>query len=252
MDLGDFYKHDRRLGPTLEFNGVDVYGRFNADVHTFTPIQGSIDNTVQRKVSRSAFDVFNFDFGAGTLEVGAYVGGANKLDMLMNVNGYIAAAQKCIIYYSEDIGFEFDANLESYSVTDAGVEWFSDVTLTFNAIRRMQLTTESSTRSSFEFENLGSVPSGVRITIVPSFGYSNATLTLNDNLDTEMVIRFPKLTKSYKFIIDGIDGKVTENGINAILNTDLISFPKVYPGINTVSINFSGTITIEYYPTFEI
>lgn len=252
MNLGDFYKRDRRLGSTMTFDGVDVYGRFNADVHSFVSTSGGVDNTVTRKVSKSSFDQFYFDFNAGTLVVDAYVGGANKLDMLMNVNGYIAAAKKCVIYYSEDLGFEFDANLESYSVSDTGIEWFCDVSLTFNAIRRMPLVSESSSLTNYKFENLGTRPSGLRITITPTGSFDNAYIRVNPNTDDELKINFTRITQAYKFIIDGVDGKVTENGINAILKTDLVKFPYVVPGMNTVSINFAASITYEYYPTFEI
>lgn len=253
MNLGDFYKHDRRLGSTMQFDGVDVYAKYNADVHSFVPTAGSVDNTMQRKVSKSSFDLFHFDFAACTLVVDAYVGGANKLDMLMNVNGYIAAARKCVIYYAEDLGFEFDANLASYSVTDTGVEWFTDVSLTFNAIRRMPLVSGNNSKlTTFEFENLGSVPSGLRLKITPTGSFGSSQLWINRGTDDEQHITISSLTQSYMFLIDGIDGLVQERGINSILKTDLITFPKVQPGMNKVTINFAASVEYEFYPTFEI
>ena len=252
MNLGEFYEHDQRLGPATTFNGVDIYAKYNADVHSFTPNAGSINSTIQRKVSKSTFENFYFDFANGTLQIGAYVGGANKLDAIMNVNGLIAAASETTIYYAEDIGFYFDAILNSYSVTETGIEWFFDVSLTFDAIRHMPLVSQTFAGSSFQFENLGSIPSGIKITLVPSATLAKPSFTLNDGTSSEQKIMFTKLTSAYTFVIDGIDGHVTQNGINSIQLVDLITFPKAIPGWNTVSATFTADWIIEFYPTFEI
>ena len=252
MNLGDFYKHDRRLGPTVTFNGVDIYAKYNADVHSFTPSAGTIDQTYARKVSKSTFNSYYFDFAEGTLEVGCYVGGANKLDAFMNANGLIAAAKDVVIYNSDDIGFYFDAVLTGYSVEDTGIEWFNNVVLTFAAIRHMPIVTETFSGTSFEFENLGSIASGVKLTIVPTTSTTKQSFTLNAGTDDANKITFTQLTQSYSFVLDGIDGHVTRNGINAIQYTDMIIFPKVIPGMNTITATFNASWTIEYYPTFEI
>lgn len=252
MNIGEFYEHDQRLGSVTTFNGVDIYAKYNADVYSFTPSAGPIDGTFQRKVSKSTFENFYFDFANGTLQIDAYVGGANKLDAIMNVNGLIAAASETTIYYAEDIGFYFDAILTSYSVTETGVEWFFDVSMTFDAIRHMPIVSETFAGSSFKFENLGSIPSGIKLTFVPSATISNPTLTFNDNTPFEQKVTFTRLTASYTFVIDGIDGHVTQNGINSILLTDLVKFPKAIPGWNTVNASFTADWTVEFYPTFEI
>lgn len=249
---GDFYEHDQRLGCVTTFNGVDVYSTYNADVYSFTPTPGSVDATYQRKVSRSTIQTFHSDFQTSNLDISCYVGGANKMDALMNVNGLVAAARSTEIYYEDDIAFDFDAVLTSYSVTETGVEWFFDVTLTFAAIRHMPLKTMTFTGTSYSFNNYGATESGIRLMIVPSSSGSNGKITLNDDTDSEHVITLNSYTSSHTYLIDGIGGYVRRNGINFILDTDLTKFPKVYPGTNTIDLSFSAKVTIEYYPTFEI
>lgn len=250
--VGDFYEHDQRLGSITTFDGIDIYAKYNADVYSFVPTPGGVDATYQRKVSRSTMESFYSDFQTSNLEISCYVGGANKLDALMNVNGLVAAAQKTEVYYEEDIAFDFDAILTSYSVTETGIEWFFDVSLTFAAVRHMPLKTATYTGTSYSFSNYGATDSGIRLTIVPSSSGSNGTITLNDGLETEHVITLKTYTSSYTYLIDGIDGYVRRNGINSILDTDLTKFPKAYPGNNTINTSFSATVTVEYYPTFEI
>lgn len=251
-NVGDFYEHDQRLGSITTFDGIDIYAKYNADVYSFVPTPGGVDATYQRKVSRSTMECFYSDFQTSTLDVLCYVGGANKLDALMNVNGLIAAAQKTEIYYEEDIAFDFDAVLTSYSMTETGIEWFFDVKMTFAAVRHMPIKTMKYTGTSYSFDNNGATNSGMRLTIVPSSSGSNGKITLNDGLQTEHVITLTTYTSSYTYLIDGIDGYVRKNGINSLLETDLTKFPKAYPGTNTITTSFSATVTVEYYPTFEI
>lgn len=251
-NVGDYYERDQRLGSITTFDGIDIYETYNADVYSFVPTAGSVDATYQRKVSRSTMESFYSDFQTSNLEISCYVGGADKSDALMNVNGLIAAAQVTDVHYGEDASFDFDAILTSYSVTETGIEWYFDVSLTFAAVRHMPLKTAQYTGTSYSFSNDGATNSGIRLTIVPSSSGSNGTITLNDGLESEHVITLKTYTASYTYLIDGIDGYVRANGINSILDTDLTKFPKAYPGNNTINTSFSATVTVEYYPTFEI
>lgn len=51
-------------------------------------------------------------------------------------------------------------------------------------------------------------------------------------------------------IIDGIAGKITEDGVNCFGKTDITEFPTLKAGNNTVTINGNGSVTIEYYPIY--
>ena len=51
-------------------------------------------------------------------------------------------------------------------------------------------------------------------------------------------------------VIDGIDGLITEDGENCFEKTDLVEFPCVTPGEQTIEVDGNGTVTIEYYPIY--
>ena len=64
-------------------------------------------------------------------------------------------------------------------------------------------------------------------------------------------VRLKNLVSGKKFVIDGLTGKVTNGDVNAFLDTDLIAFPMMGPGMNNIEFsNASMVVQVEYYPTF--
>ena len=51
-------------------------------------------------------------------------------------------------------------------------------------------------------------------------------------------------------VIDGIAGKITEDGVNCFDKTDITEFPTLKAGNNAVTIAGNGSVTIEYYPIY--
>lgn len=49
-------------------------------------------------------------------------------------------------------------------------------------------------------------------------------------------------------VFDGIDGKITQNGVNAAAAVSWVRFPQLVPGENTITCNDS--VKVEYYPTY--
>lgn len=260
QSYADFYERDQRLGPVTTFDGVDVYGKFNADLYNFSPSSVEPSVNYNRQTGRSDFDVYSSIFNNGTIELDFYVGGANKFDMYMNVNGLIAAAKDIVLYCEEDLGFEYEAVLSSYSSTETGIEWFSSVSLVFQAIRRMPLVSISKqNQHELKFENLGAVESGVRITMTSSTTLNDVLMILNESdLDNYNSIMIDSIQANYPLVIDGINGKVLENGVNAFSKTDIIDFPKVLPGVNTLKLTTLAQQDrycdwkVEFYPIFVI
>lgn len=256
---GDFYKHDRRCGPVVRMNGEDLYAKYNADLVSITPSPGSIDLSYKRNTGRSSFTTYLSVDNNPTYDAMFYVGGANKMDMMLNINGLIAACKSGILYVDEDLACEYEAVLSSFSYEDTGIEWFSSVTLTFQAIRRFPLVTETvDDDSSITFENLGTVESGMRISVSTNGTITPFSIVINRGIEgAENQIDLDALTGNLTFVIDGIEGTVRENGVNAMLKTTLVNFPKVLPGDNTIefkknSVNAYVDATIEYYPTFAL
>ena len=60
-----------------------------------------------------------------------------------------------------------------------------------------------------------------------------------------------EVTDGAEIIIDGIDGIVTENGRNKVLDTDLVDFPYLNPGYNTISCSDeTAVIKVIYTPVY--
>ena len=59
------------------------------------------------------------------------------------------------------------------------------------------------------------------------------------------------VTANAELIIDGIDGVVTINGANKLLDTDLVDFPYLNPGYNVISCSdMSASIKVIYTPVY--
>lgn len=231
-----------RIGSVCTINGKDAYTQFNADLKELVPVAGSITADFSKALGASNLQIINHKFETGGINMIFYVGGATKQECYINTSNLIAECRGCTIKTDED-EFEYDAVLTAYNVIETGVELYNEVTLTLSAVKRLPLVTHTFSGGDGTFENIGSVESGMILVITPSEAL--ATLTIND-------ITIKNLTND-QFIIDGIGGTITCNGINRFLDTDLIEFPKVLPGSNTVKVySTKVSVLVAYYPTFIV
>ena len=74
-------------------------------------------------------------------------------------------------------------------------------------------------------------------------------VTINGLSEDPLIIKNLKSNK--KIIIDGIEGTVTQDGINKFVDIDMWEFPFLVPGTNTITVNKDTcNITIRYNPRF--
>lgn len=59
---------------------------------------------------------------------------------------------------------------------------------------------------------------------------------------------FGSVTAGDVLVFDGIDGKITKNGVNYAASVSWFHFPQLTPGANTITC--PDAITVEYYPTY--
>lgn len=59
---------------------------------------------------------------------------------------------------------------------------------------------------------------------------------------------FASVTAGDVLVFDGINGKITKNGVNAAASVSWTDFPQLTPGSNTVTC--ADAVTVEYFPTF--
>lgn len=98
--------------------------------------------------------------------------------------------------------------------------------------------------SSFTITNSGTAPAPCKITIIPKVDFINLTIT---GL-SETPITVSQIKTNDVLVIDGETRQVLVNDVDAFNRYDAWEFPKVQPGVNTVSITNASqaTIQIEY------
>lgn len=242
--IADHYVTDRRIGEACVINGHDAFTDFNADVISISPSAGGITSTTSPNVSRSFFNVYSQSFKPSKLIISFYVGGIDRNDLYTNVSMLINECKNCIINTAEDT-FEYVCILNNYDVKEQEIEWWQKVTLTFESIRRLALLHHESKGAVTElrFFNPGVVESGLRI-------IAKSNSQQNDVQIGDVMVN--TLHANQDFIISGIDGTVTENGINRFNQTDLVNFPRVHHGENVLKCTKALNLAVEFYPTFIV
>lgn len=253
--LIEVFENLSNLGGFVTFDGVNVFQKYDADLVSYTISQGSVSTTYRRASGKSSFHMYNFDFNASTMTLHFYVHGFSQDNAMMKVNGLVGAAKNPIIKFIDDEpDFEYATMLDSYSVSYTEVEWYYDVTMVMKAIRRMKLrTVTASSATSVSFDNPGTIASGAKLDVVRAELDKNVHLSLNfGDPEVSQDIAIKEMIGNVNFVIDGIDGKVSDrNGVNKILQTDLVKFPKVKAGRNRLNSNKPLSWVISFYPTFE-
>lgn len=236
---------DTQIGAFCSINGKDAYETFCADLKAFELAPNSIDYSAERNVSLSKFTVAHYRFGPSKLTVVFYVSGTTKDGCFLNCSNLVAECSNCVIEI-EDSEFEYVAVLVDFSVAETGVDFFNEVSLTFTAIKRARLVSvvSGSGSQSFNVTNAGSVESGCLLRLYSNHGSTHVTWNGNR-------IEVTGLLPDVPFDINGIEGTVTADGLSALLNTNLINFPKVIPGANTLVKEYDDDVVeIQFYPTY--
>lgn len=240
--ISNFYLLDHCCGNAVTINGKSVYVMFNADLKEKRPVSGEITADFRKVLNSSGLSISKYDISVGGLEMVFYVGGASRQECDMHTSHLIAECRQCTIKTDED-SFEYLAVLTAYDIEYSGVDFYNEVTLTFSVIKRMPLSVYTFTGGGV-FRNVGSIESGARITVTPKA-----------DIDELVVygITVKNLSANMPFIIDGILGEVKSNGINRFADTDLIDFPKAFPGNNTLEVSDNTcTVEVAFYPTFIV
>ena len=240
-----------RLGDACIINGKDVFEAFNADLKSVTRTASDITTDFVKALGGSDIAVLNHKFGTGGVQLVFYVGsndGAMASDGLTlqdecnaNAAKLVAECSNCNIRIGDNM-VEYVSVLTAYKVDETGIDGYVEVELTFAAVKRLPKRTVVANVSPYVVNNFGSISSGMRITVNPTANIAEAVVC---------GVTLKNLVSGKKFVIDGLTGKVTNGDVNAFLDTDLIAFPMMGPGMNNITFsNASMVVQVEYYPTF--
>ncbi|WP_343248773.1 hypothetical protein [Diplocloster hominis] len=231
---------DQCVGERCLINQKDAYLEFNADLKSFSIIPGITTPQYIIQAGKSGFVEFDRTAEPKTATVEFYVGGASDERAQENISNLLLASKNCVLK-RELHRFEYPALLIGKNIQEAGVAPYYLVTINFIIIQRLPLISTDITEPAIIY-NEGNIPSGVRYILKPPIDISSFKINS---------IKVTNLHAGKHFIIDGITGKITENGNNRFADTDLIDFPKIFPGQNEITMSYNIPITVEYYPLFE-
>ncbi|MBU9735804.1 hypothetical protein [Diplocloster agilis] len=240
-DYNSFYSsQDKCVGEKCFINNKECYLEYNADLVSFHIQPGGISNQYIIQTGQSSFLDFGGTTEPKTATVEFYVGGASDEQAHENISNLFLACKECILK-RELHRFEYPALLTGKNVEETGVEPYYLVTLDFIVVQRLPLVSADISEPAIIY-NEGNIPSGVRYILKPPINIS--FFKING-------IKVTNLHAGKNFIIDGISGKITENGNNRFAATDIIDFPKILPGKNEINMSYNIPVTVEYYPLFE-
>lgn len=260
---------DSLLGNVVTVNGISLYD-YNADLIEYTPIVASIDYNILKKIGKHTYTINSYKNGNNGIKLQFYVGGTTKQQAQINCNRVIQELQKGVVVLSiDDTEFEYVGVLSSTSIQDTNVPYYYLLEVTLIAVKRLPFVVYEKmptlSDNTMVLYNEGIIESGAVIVIESNFTKDSVTITCNARPIT--INNFSE----YKYhIIDGLNGKVlcgtSEPILNELVddfssytnnfgNTDLVEFPYVVSGQNTVTIeNADGVsnIALKYYPVFVI
>lgn len=241
------YKNDRQIGSRISVDLKDIYAECNADLIDIVSSAPNIDPIYRKNAGISSLVYYGENSSlVGGIDLSFYVGGSDRHDAEYNVNKLIAMFNNGVhsVETDED-DFIYDVVLLSFSSEKTLVEYFYLVELSCAAVKRFAIHHEESKNNYVWIDNPGVVSSGVRLTVTANEAVKNASIG-------EIVIK--NLKANVPFVIDGINGTITENGVNRFTETNLISFPKVSPGKNYFKLTPENKFNViaEYYPTFLV
>lgn len=262
----NFLKSDKKLGLTVIVDGVNVYDKCNADLIDYEVVPATINKDIYKHLGKHDYRLNSFSLGEMLLNLSFYLGADTQHNAFMNLNNLLSLfLNKIPIIKIGDTDFEYVCVIESSDVVHTTVKHYYKVDLVLNAIKRLSLVslTFDNTTSTKKIKYSGSIPCGINIVFVTNKNNSTVRFKLNDGEQ----YTFYKTNEDYNtFNIDGIKGKilaatsynnyVSGNTVNWFLNTDIIDFPKLVYGENTLQIltqlSDIQNIKVEYYPLFVI
>lgn len=235
-----YYNEDNQIGDRCFFDGKDVYLDFNADLKEFRLTPGKMDADYSPTPGGCAFNLFSADAEPMELSLEFYVGGPSPEAVQTNISGLLMAAKQCVIRREGDI-FEYAAVLTGRDSEETGVEPYYLLSLEFSVIRRKPLVSHQIVDTAVIY-NDGNTASGAKISISPEKAMDSFTV---------MGITIEDLEPGITYVIDGMEGRVTANGVNYFAHTDLIEFPKIQPGKNEIVMSAAVSVTVSFYPVFS-
>lgn len=135
-------------------------------------------------------------------------------------------------------GFYYNCILTSVSEATKNAPWILTVTFEFVGYRHGDAVTHIITDTA-DVNIMGNFPAEPIFKIITDqTSYTINDITIN-NIDT-----------NYPIVIDGVQKIITQNGLNKFSDCTLTDFPRLNPGINTITLSSPADVKITYEPIY--
>ena len=241
---------------TMYVNGVDIFQAVGALVDNYKVGATAITNEAYQGKDSTDFNVLSTIRGMRTITVTLFYKAKDQHGLALKKSEIdnLLGRGKLDLYLPDR--FHYAAYLtaagEEALLGVEGQEMIATSTYTFQGIRHGDLQTLSLTSGdTFLCESL--IPlTDCKIT-VPAAGATGNYVIASTNGGGSVTVNSVGVHDT--IVIDGIQKRILQNGAPCSGNMSFISFPKLAPGENTITVYYGGTyrtksITVEYYPTY--
>lgn len=223
---------------TMHINGVDIF-KYDALLESFKVGATKIENNVYQGLNRTNYNLLSSQFFMRQITVSLFYKARTKRELALK-----KAVIDNLLYGKNEIWLP-DCFFYTVTMTAAGEEQVLGVennevialcTYTFEGIRHDELIT--ATGNTIFCKSL--IPkTDCRLICTASMAYTSITI------DT---VTITNVSKDDVLTVDGITGRILQNGALCAGNMSFIHFPSLVPGLNEITC--PETLTIEYYPTY--
>lgn len=223
---------------TMWIDGHDIFSD-GVLVESFTVSGTPIDNEVYQGKNSTSFNLLYSGFGMKTVAVNLFFTAHDRRHITLKKSKIDSMLQGKIELGMPD-GFLYTSVLkEAGELAILGVEDNQVIALcgyTFEGMQHDPLITHVGNTIYCD----STMPlTNCRITCKASKAYSSITIG---------TVTITGVAKNDVLVVDGIIGRIMQNGGPCPGNMTFQSFPQLTPGLNTISC--PETVTIEYYPTY--
>lgn len=239
-----------QYGTTCSIDGVNSFTSFCADLKERKTSPYKLTRNLSKYVGGHKILHGYEAYAIGSMDLTFYVYGeptqttnANT-EAQKNASKLIVALNECVLTFSDE-SFEYPAGLEEYTIEDSGIDGWFIVTAKVSCVKRLPLVNQTVYGTVGEISNPGSLVSGAKITTE----LSSSSFDMTDM--SGIRINCWDLTSGSEFCIDGLEGKVTQDGVNVFQNTDITQFPIITPGYNEIYFS-KNYCNVQFYPLFYL
>ena len=224
---------------TIYINGVDVYSELGILVEKYSIGATPITNSVYQGGHSTSYNLLYSDFGRRSIKVSLFITAPTRAVLSGKKTALDAMLWGKLELLMPD-GFFYTSVLKSAGeLNPVGAEENQIIAL-----------------CSYEFEGIqhGELVKSVGNTIIceSTMPYTNCKLTCTASQNRASLaigsVTITSVSANDVLTVDGINGRILQNGAPCAGNMSFTKFPQLVPGSNTITC--AETLTIEYYPTF--